>query len=346
LCPNNGRDAWLDNESVVRNTKCYTRSMRILMTGATGFLGAYLLARLLQQSKPYEVTILKRSSSDLGRIAHLLPQIESFDLDRQPLEKAFQSAKYEVVLHCATNYGRGQIARAHIIEPNLLLPLRLLDFAAEHGTRIFINTDTLLDKNISDYSLSKQQFREWLRRAPSHMTCIDMLLEHFYGPGDDQTKFVAGLVRALVDEKAEIALTEGMQTRDFIYIDDVAAAFLHILRSPDHPSGYVEYEVGSGHPTLLRDFIELARTLCANTTTHLHYGALPYRPNEPMKVVANISRLQALGWNSRWSLRAGLEATIQSERTMAGRTARPQLAIPVFPGTADEYLPIRTRRDG
>jgi len=289
-------------------------SSRILMTGATGFLGAHLLARLLQERDPPEITILKRATSDLGRIAHLLPAIRTFDLDRDPLEEAFRGKTYDMVLHCATNYGRSHISRAQIIEPNLLLPLRLLDLSAEHGTKIFINTDTMLDKHISDYSLSKRQFREWLFRAAQRMTCIDMLLEHFYGPGDDTTKFVSNLINALLEERPTIALTEGMQTRDFVYIDDVTDAFLHVLKSAKPDAGYLEYEVGSGRPTRLRDFVELARELCANTTTHLHFGALPYRPNESMNVVADISRLQTLGWTSRWSLRDGLDATIRAER--------------------------------
>jgi nucleoside-diphosphate-sugar epimerase len=265
-----------------------------------------------------EITLLKRSFSKLGRIAGIIRGVRTFDLDREPLEEVFVGKKYDVVLHCATNYGRGMVSQAQMIESNLLLPLRLLDLATENGTKVFVNTDTMLDKNVSDYTLSKRQFREWLRRAGDHMTCIDMRLEHFYGPGDDKTKFVSNLLSDLLDEQPEIALTEGMQTRDFIYIDDVIEAFLYVLRSAYRQSGYLEYEVGSGHATRLKDFVELARTLCGNTSTYLHYGALPYRANEPMSVAVDVSKLQALGWTSRWSLRDGLQETIGTEQTVRG----------------------------
>jgi len=291
--------------------------VRVLMTGASGFLGSHLLARMLCESQRPEVTILKRSFSDTRRIAHLLSGICIVDLDRQQMEEAFQDKTYDIVLHCATNYGRGQVSRTQIIEPNLLLPLRLLDLSAKHGASVFINTDTMLDKNVSDYTLSKQQFSEWLHRPNANMTCINMLLEHFYGPGDDSTKFVSGLLGALLKEQPEIALTEGLQTRDFIFIDDVADAFLHVVRCAHLQSGYLEYEVGSGHPTRLRDFVELARTLCGNTTTQLRFGALPYRPNEPMNVIVDTSRLQALGWTSRWTLQEGLKETIRADRAAA-----------------------------
>jgi CDP-paratose synthetase len=297
-------------------------SKRILMTGATGFLGSHLLVRLLKEPDVSDITILKRSYSDLGRIAHLIPVISSFDHDLHPLEEIFQNNKFDIILHCATNYGRGPIPRAQIIESNLLLPLRLLDLSAEHGTSVFINTGTMLDNHISAYSLSKQQFREWFRGAAERMTCIDMLLEHFYGPGDDRTKFVSYLIGVLLEGRPSIDLTEGMQTRDFTYIEDVTNAFLDVLRSAEPGGGYLEYEVGSGQPTRLRDFVELARAICGNTRTELRFGALAYRANEQMNVAADTSRLRELGWRSKWSVRSGLEATIHEEKAAKGKTGR------------------------
>ena len=296
---------------------------RILMTGATGFLGSHLLARMVHETDLADVTILKRSTSDPGRIADVMPLISCFDLDLHPLEDICHRGRYDCIVHCATNYARDPISRAPVVEANLLLPLRLLDLSARIGATTFINTDTLHDRQLSDYSLSKYQFREWLRRAAERMTCIDMLLEHFFGPGDDRTKFVTGLINRLLEQQARIELTDGMQTRDFIFIDDVTDAFLHVLRNSEGPPGYLEYEVGGGQPMRVRDIVELARAICANTTTQLGFGALPYRPNEPMNIVADTSRLRALGWKSRWTLRRAIEATVAAEKTATGKHGRP-----------------------
>jgi nucleoside-diphosphate-sugar epimerase len=89
-------------------------------------------------------------------------------------------------------------------------------------------------------------------------------------------------------------LTDGMQTRDFIFIDHVIDAFLHVLRNSAPPSGYLEYEIGGGQPMRVKDVVELARAICANTTTQPGFGSLAYRPNEPINIVADTSRLQAL----------------------------------------------------
>lgn len=291
--------------------------MKLLMTGATGFLGSALLKRLLDIPGKHEVTILKRSFSDTRRIASILPLVRSFDLDRQPLEQAFQDQQYDCVLHCATNYGReeGDAARSNMIETNLLLPLRLLELGARHGLRHFINTDTLLDKRVSPYALSKRQFREWLEHFAEVIGTTTVSIEHFYGPDDDHKKFVTFIVHSLLAAAPSIALTPGEQLRDFIFIDDVVSAFEHILDAlPDHRTGYVEYEVGTGNAISIRDFVNLAKQICDNQATLLDFGAVSYRPNEPMTVKVDTSRLSATGWQPRIGVEEGLRRTFEFEK--------------------------------
>lgn len=293
--------------------------MKLLMTGATGFLGSALLRRFLHTPGKHEVTILKRSFSDTRRIAPLLAQIRSFDLDRQPLVEAFEGQHYDCVLHCATNYGREDedAARSNMIETNLLLPLRLLELGANHGIRHFVNTDTLLDKRVSPYALSKRQFREWLKLFAESISTTTISIEHFYGPDDDQKKFVAYIIRSLLAEVPSIALTPGAQLRDFIFIDDVVSAFEHILdQLQAHQTGYVEYEVGTGNTISIRDFVYLAKQICGNDTTQLDFGAVSYRPNEPMTVNVDTTRLTATGWQPRISVDEGLRRTFEFEKDL------------------------------
>lgn len=288
---------------------------RILLTGATGFLGSKLLARLLSPPHVYEVTILKRSFSDTWRIGSLLSQVRSFDLDKVGISDVFDGATYDVILHCATDYGRKAVPRSDVIESNLMLPLRLLETGLDHGVRTFINTDTMLDKNVSDYTLSKRQFREWLNSASSQVAGVNMVLEHFFGPGDDYSKFVAHIIRSLVRGVPSIPLTAGHQKRDFIYVDDVVDAFICVLeKTCDQSPGYQEYEVGSGVTISVRELVTLAKSICGNQVTRLDFGAIPYRSNEPMDVQVDASRLHALGWRVCCNLHEGLQRTIDFER--------------------------------
>jgi len=286
------------------------------MTGATGFLGSKLLARLTSDPEQYEVTVLKRSTSDTWRIANLLPDLASFDLDRTPIRDVFGAIPFDTILHCATDYGRKPVPRSEMIEANLMLPLRLLETGIDHGVHTFISTDTMLDKNVSDYTLSKRQFREWLQSLSTRIAGINMVLEHFYGPGDDATKFVSSILRSLLNKETSISLTPGLQRRDFIYVDDVVDAFLCVMQAlGSETGGYFDFEVGSGRSVSIQEFVTMARGICGNEITRLEFGALPYRPNEPMEVAVNVSKLHAFGWCAKYDLHEGLRQTVQFERT-------------------------------
>ena len=97
----------------------------ILLTGATGFLGSYLLKDLLL--KGYKVVILKRSTSNTDRLESLLDQCVSYDVDIQPLELAFEKQRIDVVIHLACHYGRNDDPIHEVIESNLIFGLRILD---------------------------------------------------------------------------------------------------------------------------------------------------------------------------------------------------------------------------
>lgn len=287
------------------------------MTGSTGFLGSKLLERFIEHPNISKVTIIKRSFSDTHRISHLSKSFDHYDLDQTELTEIFRDQHFDAIVHCATNYGRKHFSRSDIIESNLLLPLKLLEYGVDYGVKIFINSDTILDKNVSDYSLSKRQFREWLQSLSDSILCINLSLEHFYGPGDNATKFVTEMIHRLLSKVPSIDLTEGQQTRDFIYVDDVVDAFLVVLLNEKKPNtGYSNFEIGSGNSITIREFVVLLKRYCLNNETQLNFGAIPYRVHEPMCVKIDTSALNSLGWAPKWSLEKGLKQSIEFERRL------------------------------
>jgi nucleoside-diphosphate-sugar epimerase len=285
----------------------------LLLTGATGFLGGHLARRLLAAG--YQLVLLKRSGSNLARIRDIAGSLKTYDADTTSLEAVFDGGGISAVIHCATNYGRAGASAANVVETNLILPLRLLQIASKRGTRAFINTDTILDPRISYYSLSKSQFVDWMSHLGSHLATVNVALEHFYGPGDDASKFVTSIVRDLVRGVPSIALTPGGQKRDFIYVGDVVEALCAITAyALEAPDGFYRFEVGSSRLLTIREFVERARDLAGAGDTRLDFGALPYRPNEVMESRVDCSAIRALGWMPRTSLDEGLMTTIEAER--------------------------------
>lgn len=290
-----------------------TKIPTILMTGATGYLGSNILNSIVKMGG-YKVVVLKRSFSNTFRIDNVIDNVVVYNLDEVEIEKIFKENQIDIILHCATDYGRKVVDPMQIIEANLVLPIKLLECGRKHGVKSFINTDTVLDKRISHYSLSKKQFRDWLLSYKKDMVCINVELEHFYGPGDDKTKFVSYVADLLTKNADKIDLTPGEQKRDFIYIDDVVQAFLKIISHTQRlENGFYEFQVCSEQEITIKELILMMKGLIGNHKTLLNFGTVPYRENEAMVSSADASEIRKLGWSAKYTLEEGLKKMIEAE---------------------------------
>ena len=292
----------------------------ILLTGGTGFLGSNLITRLC--SLGTNLIVLKRQASDLWRLPqHYKNKAIFYNIEGIDFKTLLKRYSPDVIVHCATNYGTKIASITELIDANLILPLKILEAMASVGMDIpFINTDTVLDYRINAYSLSKQQFLQWLEFYSNYFPCINIKLEHFYGPFDNRSKFCTKIILDLINQVDVIDLTPGMQKRDFIYIDDVIDAFEVLINyGLKIQSGLHPFQLGSGKNLTIHDFIVLIKKLTNNSHTTLNFGAYPYRPNEVMEYPLDLSALSSLGWEPRHSLQEGLLKTIHFEKTFLQR---------------------------
>jgi len=289
------------------------RQFDFFITGGTGFLGSSIVSELLK--KEFKIVCLIRQKSNLRRLDQFKDQIEFVELSSLDFEDFFSNNKIHTVLHCATNYGRTEISPIETIEANLMLPLRILFAAARNNVEVFINTDTILDKRINHYSLSKSQFSDWLEGYPSNMKCFNVAIEHFFGSGDDPSKFVSWVIRELLANVVSLDLTMGEQRRDFIYIDDVVSAFIAIIDN-EHKfkKGFHRFEVGTNNLIQIRELVNTIKAICNNKVTSLNFGKLPYREGEIMESDVDLSQLKSLGWTAKYTLNQGLESTISADK--------------------------------
>lgn len=260
----------------------------IILTGGTGYLGRHLSSAL--ETERYHVLCLRRAFSD------------------EQAEALFTHQPVFAVIHLATCYGRNGESMAELTEGNLLFPLKVLRLAIKHKVKAFLNTDTILTRFLNPYALSKAQFAEWLKLSADNITAVNIRLDHFYGPFDTPNKFIAFLFKSFRENVPELNLTEGAQTRDFTYIDDVVNAYLSILKHSDEfPRGKVTaFEVGTNRKTSIKDLVQLVQRTCGNTATRLNFGALPYRKNEQLDYDLDTTALESLGWKAEVSLEQGL----------------------------------------
>ena len=290
----------------------------ILLTGATGFLGSRLLDQLLKRGE--HVVAVKRTTSSLSRIQHCVghPLLNLFDVDVEDPRILFKRHRIDTIVHTATEYGRQDNSISKILEANLILPIRLIELGIGHGMSCFINTDSYFNKvgrsysNLLNYSLSKGSLLTWLKQFSGRIRVINVILEHLYGPGDSCTKFVEDLIQKIAVEQApRVALTHGHQRRDFIYIDDAAAAFIKLINyGRSHEFSFESFELGTGRSVQVRDFAQLVKQ-ASNSSAVLGFGDIDYRPDEMMDSRANLSALSELGWSPEFTLDRGITSILE-----------------------------------
>ena len=285
----------------------------VLITGVTGYLGCRVAQAL--DAAGFRVIGLIRRSSDPFAVKRAIPKIEFLLAEDSMLSGQIKDRDVHQVIHCATHYGRTDPNPDRVRETNVEFPYRLLRQSIEAGVRTFINTDTVLNAGISVYSSTKKDFLALFQTTSDQIECINIALDHFYGPGDGNDKFVTDVIRKLLRSVDSIPLTPGGQQRDFTHVDDVVRAFVTIAKHVPlgHPR-FVEIQAGSGRIITIRALIELIRGTIGNDRTRLEFGALPYRSNEMMASQMDLQMIHSLGWLPQISLEEGLRSVVAFER--------------------------------
>lgn len=289
--------------------------MKILLTGATGFIGRQLLSVFIQEH--HQVIITKRADSDLEGLFHHIEKIQVWDIDKSGISNIFgDHLDIDAVVHAATDYGYDATIPTKPFQANENFPMQLMTLAIQHQVKLFINLDTFFNSGKSNYdylkayTMSKRHFQEWGQYCGElkRIAFVNLRLFHVYGANDNTNKFIPTIVRRCLAGE-QIDLTNGEQQRDFIHVDDVAAAVSFIIKTKII-LGYHHYDIGTGRPVRIRDFVELVNNVCANGAI-LNFGALPSRQYEPVDV-ADTDGMNALGWRPRIDIKQGLLTIIKA----------------------------------
>src|SRR5262245_31376398 len=284
-------------------------SARVLVTGASGFIGRSVLQPL--RARGFEVHGTARGGPP--------PQAEGCVWHRADL---LDTRQRRALL--------GQVAPSHLLhmawytvpgrywsasENTLWLEASLDLIAASHGMRvvmagtcaeydwsregIFRETDPC--QPVTSYGKAKLALRTAL--AESGRDSAWGIIFFPFGPNEAPTRLVPSVVQALLD--GELAhCTHGAQVRDFLYVGDLGHVFAALLDSP--LQGAVNLASGEGRS--IRSLVEALQRRLGGT---VHYGALPAPEGEPARLVADVSRLRdELGWAPQIGLEAGLDCSV------------------------------------
>ncbi len=285
----------------------------VLITGASGFFGSHLAVALAMRGT--SVLAATRGTGTPARLADRIgPQLRVVRWDPADPASVF-TFRPDIVIHAAACYGRTGEPPAALVEANVLAGLRLLDASGQAGVRAFLHVGTGLPGDVSPYARSKRQFADWAAALAGDLAVVEMRCEHFFGAGDDPSKFTTRIARACLAGQPSLALTTGTQRRDFIHVDDAVAGFLAVLDRGLPARGHACYPLGSGAAVPVRSVVERLHRRAASTT-RLDFGAVPVRPAEPEICQADTTALRALGWAPDIGLEAGLDRFVDEERAL------------------------------
>ena len=297
--------------------------MKVLITGASGFVGSHV-ARLLV-AEGCEVYALVRESSNRWRIRDILPSMYLRQSDLVAFENVntyLQEIKPELCIHLAWYAVPGKYLNSQENLDSIQASINLLSQLAELGCKRFVGIGTCFEYDLSLGYLSESSLTKPITLYAATKVALSTILQQFaqitemevawirlfyqYGPMEDERRLVPGIISSLLRDEV-VKTTKGEQIRDFLHIEDVASAIWAVAKS--NVSGVVN--VGSGQPVTVGQIaLELGNLLGKPDLIHL--GALPYRPNDPMFICANNELLRRkTDWTQKYNLTTGLKNTIE-----------------------------------
>jgi GDP-4-dehydro-6-deoxy-D-mannose reductase len=307
--------------------------MRVLLTGASGFIGSRLLGHLHDAG----IFVLATGRSPL-------PPQEGMDflpvphLDAGGLRTALEGRTVDAVVHLAAA-GVNPLDRdpRRLLELNGHLPAALVLLARELGARAFVMTGSSSEYAQAD--TAQIQEHAPLETARTYGTTkaaggllaiamglaldlptVNLRLFNVFGPGEAPHRLLPSLVQNL-QAGHPVALSEGTQQRDFIHVDDACAAILSALDASLHgrlPTGH--YNVCSGSGTSVREFALAAAAALGADERLLRFGALPMRPDEVSRVVgAPDAFARFSGWRPAMTLHQAIEGAVAEMRQSTSR---------------------------
>jgi len=298
-----------------------------LVTGGAGFIGSHLAEHLLERG--HEVAVVDNLST--GKRGNVPEEAHFYEVDiRTGSPEAFEDFRPDALSHQAAQMD----VRRSVREPdfdadvNVLGTIRLLENCIKYSVQkiVFASTGGAVYGEqeefpaaedhpqcpISPYGVSKLAGERYLYfyRVQYGLPYLALRYANVYGPRQDphgEAGVVAIFCDNLAADRTSTINGTGEQTRDYVYVGDVARANVLALEGEAPPRAY---NIGTGVETGVNELYELLRTTSGKALPPKHG---PAKPGEQLRSSVNASKAATfLGWRPEMDLASGLARTFRS----------------------------------
>lgn len=311
------------------NITALYKDTRVLVLGASGFIGRWVASRLVQTGADLVMAVRNASSMQNQQFSGEILEIDLQDFD----------SVTEMILHVSpmvvfnlAGYGIDPVERDEAktwrinadLLPVLVKAMSRIPVTRWRGQRI-VHTGSALEYGICTgdlsesstpapttlYGQTKLAGTKALQTDSVSMKLASITARLFtvYGPGEHSGRLLPSLLDSARSGKT-LDLTTGEQLRDFTYLEDVVEGLLRLGITHTLPGDIVN--LATGHLTSVRQFVETAARIMGIPLDHLHFGSLPTRAEEMQHKPVAVHKLQELtSWIPSVSVAQGIKLTCQ-----------------------------------
>jgi UDP-glucose 4-epimerase len=316
------------------------------VTGGAGFIGSHVADVYLEHG--YEVTVLDNFASGRRENVPARAKLVEVDLTSSDAARLIRDSRFDVVSHLGAQID----VRKSVVDPmhdasiNIVGTLNLIEAvrASGHATRfIFSSTggalygDFVTPPNVEDYpkdpespygiaKLSAELYLAYYARV-HRVDTVALRYANVYGPRQDphgEAGVVAIFCNRILTGKALTVFGDGSQTRDYVFVKDVARANFTAATRELPAAGRLDargFNIGTGVETSV---VALAETLQTSAASNVPVHFAPARPGEQQRSAVSVDKAQrVLGWRPQVDLHEGLEETFAFFAERFGRERQP-----------------------